>query len=62
MTIAPVRERVLDPQRYHASFPHSVRSELRKLMNLRSFWFQCAAMLIVYGLIMWGVGSSSEFR
>ena len=61
MTIAPVRERVLDPQRYHASFPHSVRSELRKLMNLRSFWFQCAAMLIVYGLIMWGVGSSQSF-
>ncbi len=40
MSIAPVRERVLDPQRYHASFIHSVRSELRKLINLRSFWIQ----------------------
>lgn len=61
MSIAPVRERVLDPQRYHASFIHSVRSELRKLINLRSFWIQCAAMVIIYGLIMWGVGASQSY-
>ena len=61
MSIAPVRERVLDPKRYHASFLHSVRSELRKLTNLRSFWIQSAAMVIIYDLIMWGVGASQGY-
>lgn len=61
MSVAPMRERVLDPQRYRATFVRSVRSELRKLMNLRSFWIQSAAMVIIYGLIMWAVGSSQNY-
>ena len=61
MSITPMRERVLDPQRYHASFIRSTRSELRKLMNLRSFWVQSGAMVIIYGLIMWAVGASQNY-
>ncbi|MFT0846287.1 ABC transporter permease [Actinomycetaceae bacterium L2_0104] len=60
MSVAPSRARVLDPQRYHASFVRSVRSELRKLTNLRSFWIQSGAMVIIYALIMWAVGASQN--
>lgn len=46
------------PANYRASFFHSVRSEIRKLTSLRSFWATQGLMIGVYTLLMWPIGSS----
>ena len=55
----PVRVRVLDPRRYHASFGRSVRSELRKLTVLRSFWAVVISMIVIY-LLITGTAASAQ--
>ena len=54
------RDFVLDARIYHSSFFRSLRSEIRKLTCLRSFWINHIIMIVGYTLIMWAVGATSR--
>ncbi|MCI1675669.1 MAG: ABC transporter permease [Ancrocorticia sp.] len=54
------RPRVLSPLRYHAGFGNSLRSELRKLTTLRSFWVISGTMIALYSLYIWALSSAQN--
>ncbi|MCF2706734.1 hypothetical protein I6E29_05555 [Arcanobacterium haemolyticum] len=52
MSTPTLHAHLLDPRRYKATFGRSLRSELRKITSLRSFWIREAIMVLLYAGII----------